>query len=139
MRLLLEFEPSRPHAVAAENRLVQAHMRVAYSVPRPREYIRSGAPSEPIIAEAAARIMRNQNVMRKTEGWVRSGLISKGERGELVARLLFTLAHDKVVRSHHPNVAQDHPNVAQDHEATYSKPIGVSPSSTPCSALSIWT
>jgi hypothetical protein len=99
LRLLLEFEPRREIAVNAENRLVEGHMRIAYSVPKHREYLRSGAPSEPILAEAAARVMESiPSVPDALLKLVRDGLISKGERGELVARLLLILAHDRAAR-----------------------------------------
>jgi len=40
-----------------EAKLVEGHMRVAYSVPKHRQYLRGRTPSEPVLAEAAARIM----------------------------------------------------------------------------------
>lgn len=70
-------------------------MRIAYTVPKHREYMYSGSPSEPVLAEAAAQAMSSMlNVVEPLASYVRNGLIQKGERGELVARLLLTLAHD---------------------------------------------
>jgi hypothetical protein len=59
LRLLLEFKARQEISVNAENRLVEGHMRIAYSVPTHREYLRFGAPSEPVLAEAAARVMES--------------------------------------------------------------------------------
>ena len=115
-RLMLEFEPLRESA-DQEARLVEGHMRIAYSVPKHRHYLRGGTPSEPVLAEAAACIMDNMShtLLATLEGYLKIGLISKGERGELVSRLLLTLAHDKCV-TFDPDKA---------HEAQFSKPIPV--------------
>jgi hypothetical protein len=93
MRLLLEFEPNRYQGVEME-KLVAGHMRVAYSVPAHCEYMRAGSPSEPILAEAAAQVMKGGTWFNTLSRFLGKGLIKKGERGELVARLLLTLAHD---------------------------------------------
>lgn len=93
-RLLLDIG-TRESARNTENKLVGSHMRIAYSVPKHREYMYSGSPSEPVLAEAAAQAMSSmRDVVDSMADFVRSGLIQKGERGELVARLLLTLAHD---------------------------------------------
>ncbi|KAI0919151.1 hypothetical protein AcV5_002142 [Taiwanofungus camphoratus] len=103
-RLLLEVGPSRDSARQLENQLVEGNMRIAYSVPVHREYLRSGSPSEPILAEAAAQEMA---VIAESEadaaaklltGYTQDGLVNKGDRGELVMRLLLTLAYDDAVR-----------------------------------------
>jgi hypothetical protein len=130
LRLLLEFEPRREISVNAENRLVEGHMRIAYSVPKHREYLRSGAPSEPILAEAAARVMESigsiPNALLKM---VQDGLISKGERGELVARLLLILAHDRAARKARTNLSPEsspllsEPRFTPTHHVLYSVPI----------------
>lgn len=122
LRLLLEFEPSRQDAIATENELVQGHMRVVYSVPAHREYLRAGAPSEPILAEAAACIMNEKisSLPQTVSRYMANGLISKGERGELVARLLLTLAHDRAL---YPNL--DLTVVLKHESAPFSQPIPV--------------
>ncbi|PCH41897.1 hypothetical protein WOLCODRAFT_137609 [Wolfiporia cocos MD-104 SS10] len=55
-RLLLDLSATQT-AVKMEARMVETNMRVAYSVPAHREYLRSGYSSEPILAEAATRAM----------------------------------------------------------------------------------
>jgi hypothetical protein len=80
VRLMLTFEPTRGAAINTENRLVEGYMRYVFSVPAHREYLRSDAPSEPILAEAAARFMssiRPIRVIEKLDGWSKNGLISK--------------------------------------------------------------
>jgi hypothetical protein len=98
VRLMLDFEPRRISATENENLMVAGHLRVANVIPSHREYIISSTPSEPIVAEAAAQVLQDQNLIRLLFNNVRHGLIEKGQRGELVARLLLTLAHDAAVR-----------------------------------------
>ncbi|KAI0654604.1 hypothetical protein C8Q70DRAFT_1086808 [Cubamyces menziesii] len=105
VRIMLSFEPSREAAHRHEEQLVASHMRIAYSVPKDRIYLRSGYSSEPILAEAAARQLhewRRQclglepsatglNILRKTFD---HDLLSRGEVGEVIGRLLLMLARD---------------------------------------------
>lgn len=58
VRLMFDYEPGHQAAQDTQANLVASHMRIAYSVPKSREYIRSGYSSEPILAEAAAQLMR---------------------------------------------------------------------------------
>ncbi|CAL1698542.1 unnamed protein product [Somion occarium] len=104
-RVLLDFEPSRQRARNMEAGLVENHMRVAFSVPIHREYVRSGTPSEPILAEAAAQHMDDSMTEDITVTEVASifedGIVNKGEQGELATRLLLTLAYDRAVKAHY--------------------------------------
>ncbi|KAG6893382.1 hypothetical protein C0992_010224, partial [Termitomyces sp. T32_za158] len=121
-RIDLTFESNRDEAVILEGLLVASSMRTVYSVPQHRQYLRGGYPSEPFLGEAAARaIYRNcriealggadrtqwteeaidkiiaiykDRIPSAVSGWSKQGLIDKGNRGELVARILCTLAHD---------------------------------------------
>ena len=61
-------------------------MRTAFSIPKDREYIRSGYPSEPLLAEAATHQMdkfqtlTNTNVMLDTlKHELDSGLLDQGQ------------------------------------------------------------
>jgi hypothetical protein len=103
LRLMFEYETRREVARSAEAELVAAHMRLAYSIPQTRESVRSGYSSEPVLAEAAAQQMR---VFRSHDPNAildilcentKSGLLDRGERGELVARELLTSAYDRAV------------------------------------------
>ncbi|KAG8710691.1 hypothetical protein FRC08_016827 [Ceratobasidium sp. 394] len=98
VRIGLSFDRSRAEARQMEDRLVEGHMRVAFSIPKHREYIYAEALSEPILAEAAAQLMHLGKMWKEPLDVLSdsgsSGLIGKGERGELLARLLLTKAHD---------------------------------------------
>ncbi|KDQ17872.1 hypothetical protein BOTBODRAFT_185297 [Botryobasidium botryosum FD-172 SS1] len=101
VRLALEFEPRRIGAIEMENTLVAGHMRVANVIPKHLEYLISSAPSEPILAEVAAHILAGKKVPSELHKHVQDGLIRKGQHGELVGRLLVTLAHDSAVKEKH--------------------------------------
>jgi hypothetical protein len=58
VRLMLDYGPRCEATRSLEAELVATHMRVAYSVPKSQEYLHSGYPSEPLLAEAAAQQMR---------------------------------------------------------------------------------
>ena len=100
-RLLLEFKPRWEALLSMEARLVERNMRIAYSVPKHREYFRSGTPSEPILAEAAAQEMNEMAwpIPDILAEFVRDGLIDKGESGELVMRLLLTEAWNAAAKT----------------------------------------
>ena len=76
-------------------------MRIAFSVPKDRGYIRSGYPSEPLLAEAAARQMHefqkrtsDPNLMaRLLKSEFESGLLDQGQR----ARLSFVSLFGKLI------------------------------------------
>ncbi|KAI0661499.1 hypothetical protein C8Q70DRAFT_965144 [Cubamyces menziesii] len=96
-RVLLDFDISRESARDVMQNLLSNHTLIAFSIPQHREYMRAGTPSEPILAHAAAKLMNEfgLDIVRSlTEGF-KHGLLDKGQRGELVARLLLILAHDK--------------------------------------------
>jgi hypothetical protein len=104
-----------------ENLMVAGHLRVANVIPAHREYVISSTPSEPIVAEAAAQVLRGQNMVDILTRNVRDGLIEKGQRGELVARLLLTLAHDQAVE----NMEITHKANQGQLEKLYTSPIPV--------------
>ena len=111
--LSLDFEPRRQAARSREAELVASNMCIAFSVPKDREYLRCGYPSEPLLAEAAARQMDefqthavdpDTSVMAdilKSE--FSSGLLDLGQRSEVVFRLLVSEAYRRAVRQDHPN------------------------------------
>ncbi|KAG9109084.1 hypothetical protein FRC07_008373, partial [Ceratobasidium sp. 392] len=68
----LRDQKAGPAAQSLQSRLVETHMRVVYSIPQHRGYMHTGSPSEPILAEAAARYLNADD-----------GLLERGERGEL--------------------------------------------------------
>jgi hypothetical protein len=79
------------------------NMRLVLSAPKHREFVYTGTPSEPVLAEAAARYI-NKDPVRWVDALTvlaqhcDSGLILRGERGELVMRILCTMAHDAAIK-----------------------------------------
>ena len=107
IRIGLNFDTSREVGRKTEIELVRSYMRIVFAVPEHREYMRTGTPSEPILAEAAAQLLNWESdpSLEKLAPTVlntafRKGFLAQGERGEMVARLLWTLAHDRVLREH---------------------------------------
>jgi hypothetical protein len=103
VQLSLDFEPRREKVQIEEAGLVESHMRFAYSIPDHREYLRSGYPSEPLLAEAAAQQLwtwRSQNRFVVTDtltSMVKTGLLDRGELGELTGRQLLLDAYHRAV------------------------------------------
>jgi hypothetical protein len=114
--LTLDFEPRRQAAYDREAKLVAGHMRIAFSVPKDREYLRSGYPSEPLLAEAAARQMDEFQMLAENpdtsvmahilKSEFSSGLLDQGQRGEVVFRQLVSEAYRRAVRNDYPNNLQ---------------------------------
>jgi hypothetical protein len=107
--LTLDFEPRREAAHKCEEDLVASNMRTAFSVPADRAYFRSGYPSEPLLAEAAARQMYEFQTLQPDINVMAqilqinfdSGLLDQGQRGEVVWRLLIMTAYMRAVRKDH--------------------------------------
>ncbi|KZV78176.1 hypothetical protein EXIGLDRAFT_757866, partial [Exidia glandulosa HHB12029] len=116
VRLCFDHETRQSVAQRREATLVASHMRVAYSVPEHRNYIYSGYSSEPILAEAAAQTMyywtnatsSSWKPLDTLQKLLASGLIRRGERGELVSRYLLTAAYDAAINYNpaSPKIAQ---------------------------------
>jgi hypothetical protein len=107
VQLSLDFEPRREKVHLEEANLVESHMRIAFSIPDHREYLRSGYPSEPLLAEAAAQQLwtwRKKNpfvVVDMLTDVLESGLLDRGELGELVGRQLLLDAYHRAVEFEH--------------------------------------
>lgn len=109
MQLTFSYETKREAARAHEANLVASHMRLAYSVPTSREYMRSGYSSEPILAEAAAILIQRKNKYSGAS-WdidaihqsMQDGLLDKGKMVELLGRLLLTRAYMRVAAKAQP-------------------------------------
>ncbi|CAE6420243.1 unnamed protein product [Rhizoctonia solani] len=115
------------HSYRTQSRLVESHMRVAFSIPRHRGYMHTGAPSEPVLAEAAGRYLSSnplRGIMiegpKRLSQALETGLLARRERGELVARLLVTVAHDIALRD-----ASSGPLGAIANRPLYHRPISV--------------
>ncbi|KEP50058.1 putative G2/mitotic-specific cyclin cdc13 [Rhizoctonia solani 123E] len=104
VRVGLTFDSKTRSSRLMEAKLVESHMRIIYAIPQHGEYMQTGSPSEPLLAEAAARRLE-----RCRGGIVEAGptiladscedgFLARGERGELCGRLLVTIAHDLAVQ-----------------------------------------
>ncbi|KAF5373422.1 hypothetical protein D9615_009451 [Tricholomella constricta] len=108
LQLSLDFEPRREKVQIQEAGLVESHMRFAYSIPGHREYLRSGYPSEPLLAEAAAqqlwnwRMKRPFVVVETLTDVLDDGLLDRGELGELTGRQLLLDAYHRAVEEEQP-------------------------------------
>ncbi|KAI6031017.1 hypothetical protein EDC04DRAFT_3065254 [Pisolithus marmoratus] len=99
----IDYEPKRELVSGVEAEMVASHMRIVFSVPDHRVYIRSGYPSEPFLAEAASRQMHHyllkgnrvldNRMIRILALNLNTGLIDAGQRGEVVMRILLWMAH----------------------------------------------
>jgi hypothetical protein len=110
-RILIRFDPLHATSQSMQAELIQFKMRVVFNIPEARHYLWSGYPSEPILAEAAARLLNSahdHSIMNQApeilESALKTGLLARGERGELVARALFTVAHDRAIMQQTPVV-----------------------------------
>lgn len=105
--LMLDFEVRRENVQLTEASLVASHMRTAFSVPKDLVYLRSGYPSEPIIAEAACRQLASWTEQKPNAFLeivnenITSGLLNYGEMGELAGRALIWDAYRRAVRHEH--------------------------------------
>jgi hypothetical protein len=100
VRLGFTFEASTTTACELASRLVERHMRVALAVPKHGQYMWTCAPSEPFLAEAAARVchLETEAPTILSEHFA-SNVLARGERGETTARAYWTYAHDRVIRA----------------------------------------
>jgi len=111
IQLSLDFEPWREKVQMEEAGLVESHMRIAYSIPNHREYLQSGYPSEPLLAKAAAQQLwrwRTQNpfmVVDTLATILKTGLLDRGELGELTRRQLLLDAYHHAIEQEQ----DDHP------------------------------
>ncbi len=102
-RVLVEFPlchrngPNMDRARETEAKLVASHMRVVYSIPKHREYMRSGYPSEPLLAEAAAQVMYEQPQETRNAflDCLQNDFISERERGQSIVRYLSICGYDR--------------------------------------------
>jgi hypothetical protein len=100
-RLSLDASLHNLKAIPLIRTAINSHMRVAMSIDQDTGTIGTLAPSEPILAKAAMEYLCsgiNWSVSIDTlaRELLEKGLVEKGLKGELYARLVLTLAHDWV-------------------------------------------
>lgn len=92
------------HALETMQEQIANHMRVCVAIEDGIETLRGIAPSEPILSEAASRIMLTKKFsLHGALSHVLTGFcIDQGDRGELIVTSFFIWARDQVVKSKLP-------------------------------------
>ncbi|KAL4072622.1 hypothetical protein V8B97DRAFT_1899112 [Scleroderma yunnanense] len=83
-----------------EKEQVHSHMRVVLKVGKNLETMVTTSPSEPVLSEAAYFVMTTQTQFSPPQALqeiLNEFAVNKGELGELMVTLLFTMARDKAV------------------------------------------
>jgi len=98
-RVPIEFNSTTYVAQASERKQVEGHMRVCLKIDAAFESMVTVSASEPLLSEAAYSIMARTsfNVPKSMKSVLEGFAINKGDRGELLIMLLFTVARDKAV------------------------------------------
>ncbi|KAB5596236.1 hypothetical protein CTheo_221 [Ceratobasidium theobromae] len=110
IRVGFTLDPSTTLAREVESELVEQHMRVVIAVPADRRLMRTCAPSEPILAEAAGHMCNlYEDAPQTLDSYFGEGILAHGERGEVVGRLFWTIAHDQVSKLQFPRVSTSTP------------------------------
>jgi hypothetical protein len=104
LRLNLEFDVTHERGRQFQSRLVEFFLQVVTGMPEHRGYARAFAPSEPVLVEGAASHLHERpvSVHKVLKQVLQTGLVAKGERGEIVTRYLFIQAHDKAALEQGP-------------------------------------
>lgn len=95
----ITFPDNRSAEIELEQDQISNHMRVCVSIGDGFETIRGSTPSEPILSEAASRVMRNRSFkLADALAEVLKGYnLNSGDRAELLVSAFFTWARDRVV------------------------------------------
>ncbi|KIJ58757.1 hypothetical protein HYDPIDRAFT_33872 [Hydnomerulius pinastri MD-312] len=98
-RLPIEFLSTSYASHAEEMKQVEGHLRLVLRVDENMESMVTVSPSEPVLSEAAYWIMQNPrfNLPGALTEILRGFSVHKGDRGELLVMLLFTMARDAAV------------------------------------------
>jgi hypothetical protein len=102
-RVLLPFHHFSGNSRKAQATLVQSYMRVVFHIPQTREYMWTGYPSEPILSQAAGQLLNDRpepfmelapEILSRA---FKDNLLDHDELAELIAQVLLTIAHDRVI------------------------------------------
>ncbi|CCO35504.1 hypothetical protein BN14_09622 [Rhizoctonia solani AG-1 IB] len=106
VRIGVAFNETNHATYSVQSRLVESHLRVVYSIPEHRGYMHTGAPSESILAEVAARYLNAPGSgrggiaaigPRRLSEALKKGFLARGERGKIAGRLLVTSAYERAL------------------------------------------
>jgi len=97
----LDYHPLRAATLGLSEKMVAGNMRTVFSVPQSRAYMYSGYPSEPILAEAALKVINAldqsrsyptkdsmASMLSQLRTTVSGGAINMGQRGETVGKMI---------------------------------------------------
>ncbi|CAG8841880.1 12447_t:CDS:2, partial [Gigaspora margarita] len=98
-RLCIEIAPQSSYAPD----LIANNMRLCISVLEDRKYVVTSMSTEPVLAEASARIMNDSDIsltklINQLSEALKKGVVEAGYRGELTARLLLLNAWDCCIK-----------------------------------------
>ncbi|KAJ8519125.1 hypothetical protein ONZ45_g3865 [Pleurotus djamor] len=108
--LSLQFLPHREATRRLTEDLVASHMRTVFSAPTNREYLRSGYPSEPLLAHAALDAVHEVDKRLPGDAMAQmfagldeglEGAIDAGQRGEHIGKMLLLRAYMKAILQEH--------------------------------------
>ncbi|CAG8638432.1 1329_t:CDS:2 [Paraglomus occultum] len=90
--------------------LIANYLYICLNISEDRECITTSMPTEPVLAEAAARMMNDPNVslaelINQLSSALKKGVVEAGYHGELTARLLLLRAWDDCIKKKHPRGA----------------------------------
>jgi len=101
--ITLNYEPRRTWSHALQDTFVASHARIVFAIPKHREYMRTGYPSEPLLAEVANRLLYEQErtspsfCIETLSKCDENGMLSKGHIGETIARSIMSNAYRRTV------------------------------------------
>lgn len=98
--VMLKFDLAEQDSRVMASKLVESYLRIVFCVPDHRHFMETGTPSEPMLAEAAALLIGKHgvNTLKVLRNAFNSGLIAKGERGEILTRHLLIKAQQRAAK-----------------------------------------
>jgi hypothetical protein len=102
----LQFAERPSFSIASE--LAASHLAIVDYISKGKDVLFISYASEPIVAEAAALLMKENivHILRKMESYFKDQFIDRGIRSEYIARLVCLLAADKISSSISTNPAE---------------------------------
>jgi len=98
-RFGLDVAFGHPEVTAFLDEAVASHMRICLSVTPDRLWRNTSYPSEPVLSDAAASLLHERDnsveeCLKVLNAKLRRGMIDKGQRGEILSRVILLLGRD---------------------------------------------
>ena len=123
MRVQLSSKTHKQLIPSELSKQITSHGRIVDVFPDHRQYFYSGFSAEPLLAEASAQgldVPNNFVRLTKKLDWLLEKFDGeKGDRGELVSRILLTLAHDRAILE----LEKTSPSI--DNQIRFTRPLKV--------------